>query len=75
MTPGFAATALGLAERTFPVLAPVAVEDRAPLARPPALPNVPRRSRASRGVDQFGLALSLGAIAFGMAVLFRGRRQ
>ena len=35
---GFAAAALGAAEKAFPVLQPIAVFDTAPLVRPPSLP-------------------------------------
>jgi nitrous oxidase accessory protein len=38
---GVAVAALGAAERTFPVLDPIPVVDRRPLARPPVLPQVP----------------------------------
>jgi len=38
---GVAVSALGAAERAFPVLDPVPVVDARPLARPPALPAVP----------------------------------
>jgi nitrous oxidase accessory protein len=72
---GFAGAALGVAERTFPVLAPVPVEDRAPLARPPRLAAVPSAPPRGRGPDVAGLAGSLAAIAIGLAVLVRGRRE
>ena len=53
MAQGLAATALGIAERAFPVLEPVSVVDAAPLARPPVLPDVPAppegRARRQRG--------------------------
>ncbi len=73
LTPGFAATALALAERSFPVLEPVPVEDHAPLARPPALPEVPRPIGGTRRVDMRGLGLSLAAIAVA-AIVFRTAR-
>ena len=45
---GLGADVLATAERTFPVLEPIPVVDAHPLARPPALPDVPRRpDRAS----------------------------
>jgi nitrous oxidase accessory protein len=71
---GLAATALGAAEATFPVLAPIAVEDPRPLARPPALPNVPAPDRASRSAQSAGLAVSLGLVAVGAASASRARR-
>jgi nitrous oxidase accessory protein len=75
MTPGFAAAALGFAERTFPVLEPIAVVDRAPLVRPPALPDVPRASAAPRRASARGLAVSFAGIALSLVTLMRrGRR-
>jgi nitrous oxidase accessory protein len=70
---GFAGAALGVAERTFPVLAPVAVEDRAPLARPPRLPDVPPPLARVAGPDVAGLAGSIVAMALAATVLARGR--
>jgi nitrous oxidase accessory protein len=74
MTPGFAAAALGTAERAFPVLDPITVEDEAPLARPPALPDVPRAPAAPRGVHLPGVLGSAAALAAGAAIL-AGRRR
>ena len=75
MTPGFAAAALSAAERAFPVLEPVTVADHAPLARPPALPDVPRARTAPRRANPRGLAVSIGAMALGLVALVRrGRR-
>jgi nitrous oxidase accessory protein len=75
MTPGFAAAALGFAERTFPVLEAIAVTDRTPLARPPALPDVPRASGAPRRASARGLAVSFAGIALSLVTLMRrGRR-
>jgi len=74
MTPGFAAAALGAAERAFPVLAPVAVEDPTPLARPPALPRVPRPPAPPRSADAGPLLGSAAALAAGTAVLTSRRR-
>ncbi|HEY7112072.1 MAG TPA: nitrous oxide reductase family maturation protein NosD [Thermoanaerobaculia bacterium] len=73
-TQGFAAAALGLAERALPVLEPVSVEDPAPLAGAPALPEVPRpdpphEGQRSGGTVGAGAALLLGALA-----LLAGRR-
>jgi len=72
---GFAAAALGAAEQAFPVLEPVRVEDRAPLTRPPTLPRVPRPRPGRHGADLTGLAGSIGALALGLLVLGRGRRD
>jgi nitrous oxidase accessory protein len=71
---GLAAAALGAAEITFPVLAAVAVEDRRPLARPPALPRVPRPERQARSAGLAGLAISLGLVVMG-AVAAGGARR
>jgi nitrous oxidase accessory protein len=75
MTPGFAATALGIAERAFPVLEPISVVDRAPLVGMPPLPNVPRERHAPRRTSAGGLAVSFGGITLGLvALLRRGHR-
>ncbi len=73
-TQGFAAAALGAAERAFPVLDPVPVEDHAPLARPPRLPMVPRPERRSARPDAAGIAGSALGLAGGLAALLAGRR-
>jgi nitrous oxidase accessory protein len=73
-TQGFAAAALGMAERVFPVLEPVEVRDRSPLARPPSLPRVPRPPARPRGAHLSGLIGSALAVAAGTAGLARGRR-
>lgn len=70
----FAATAIGLAERTFPVLEAVAALDNAPLARPPALPRVPVPDRGRGGANVPGLAAAVAALGSGLLVLFHGRR-
>lgn len=73
-TQGFAAAALGIAERTFPVLESVAVEDRAPLSRPPSLPDVPRPDAARPGPHAAGVAGSAAAVLLGLAALLAGKR-
>jgi nitrous oxidase accessory protein len=73
MSHGFAAAALGIAERTFPVLQPISVEDHAPLARPPVLPDVPGPRPDRRGPNAAGLAGSAVALALGALALARGR--
>jgi nitrous oxidase accessory protein len=70
----FAAAAVGAAERAFPVLRQVPVEDPSPLARPPLLPEVPRAEEHSRAAQPAGIAGSLALAALGAAVLARGRR-
>ncbi len=69
MTSGFAATALGLAERSLPVLDPIPVVDRAPLARPPRLDRVPRAQPAARRADVRGLVASAACIGLSLLVL------
>jgi nitrous oxidase accessory protein len=71
---GFAGTALGVAEATFPVLEPVRAVDASPLARPPSLPRVPRPREASAGRDPVGLGVSILACFFGALGLRAGRR-
>jgi nitrous oxidase accessory protein len=73
-TEGFAAAALGAAERAFPVLEPITVEDRLPLARPPILPEVPRPPAPPRGAHAAGVLASAAAAAFGSVILWKGRR-
>jgi nitrous oxidase accessory protein len=71
---GFAAAALAAAEKTFPVLQPVAVEDVAPLARPPILPAVPAAERRHAHPAVRGLVASLGLFGMGVLVVARRRR-
>lgn len=75
MARSFAAAAIGAAERAFPVLALVPVEDPLPLARPPALAEVPRQEPPDRRTSLAGLAASLTLALAGGAVVARwGRR-
>lgn len=74
LSDSFAAAAIGAAERTFPVLRLVPVEDPSPLARPPALPDVPRPSPRETGASARGIVGSLALGIAGAAVLSRGRR-
>ncbi len=69
-----AASALSLAERSFPVLAPIEAVDAAPLARPPVLPDVPRAEPPPRAAHAAGLAGSCVAVALGLAALGAARR-
>jgi nitrous oxidase accessory protein len=73
-TQGLGAAALAAAERAFPVLDPSPVEDRAPLARAPALPEVPRPSRDAERPNGPGMAVSAAAAAAGVLALRKGRR-
>ncbi len=74
LSDSFAAAAIGAAERAFPVLRLVPVEDASPLARPPALPAVPRPSPREGGPNARGIAASLALALAGAAVLAQGRR-
>ncbi|HYB52709.1 MAG TPA: nitrous oxide reductase family maturation protein NosD, partial [Thermoanaerobaculia bacterium] len=73
-TQGFAASALGMAERAFPVLDPLPVEDHAPLVYPPRLDAVPRDSHRQAGPDAAGLAACGIALSAGAATLLKGQR-
>jgi nitrous oxidase accessory protein len=73
-TAGFAAAALGAAERAFPVLEPTTAEDRTPLARPPSLRLVPRAPEPPRGTHLAGLLASAAVAGLGTVGLWRGRR-
>ncbi len=71
----FAAAALGMAERAFPVLSPTMVHDVAPLARPPHLPDVLSAHGRSRRPRPSGLVASAIALVCGLAVPWRSRRR
>jgi nitrous oxidase accessory protein len=71
---GFAGAALAAAERTFPVLEAVPVQDHAPRVRPPELPNVPQARAAAAGAGPRALLVSLAFLGGGGLVLARGRR-
>jgi len=75
LSDSFAARAIGMAEHAFPVLRLVPVEDPSPLARPPALPDVPRPERRETAASARGIAASLALALAGAAVLSRGRRR
>jgi nitrous oxidase accessory protein len=75
MSQSLAAAALSLAERTFPVLEAVSVEDPAPLARPPRLESVPPPGTRASAADPRGLGASLVLLALGASVLAAGRRR
>jgi nitrous oxidase accessory protein len=74
MAQGLGAAALSAAERAFPVLLPVRAEDRAPLVRPPRLPDVPAPATGRGRRHPGGLAASAGVLAAGLTVLVRVRR-
>jgi nitrous oxidase accessory protein len=70
----FAAMAVSAAERTFPVLGSVPVLDPSPLARPPALPEVPPARRRERLASLPGMLGAAAALGLGVSVLIGGRR-
>jgi nitrous oxidase accessory protein len=74
MSQGPAATALAVAEETFPVLQAIPVEDHSPLVRPPVLPSVPTVDARASSTNGAGIAAALGAFGLGAAVMLRGRR-
>jgi nitrous oxidase accessory protein len=72
---GFAASALGAAERAFPIIAVAPVHDRAPLTRMPSLDAVPSQARGTGGFDAPAVGLcGLSSLA-GAAILAGGRRR
>ncbi len=71
----FAADALGVAERAFPVLQLVEVVDAKPLARPPSLPDIPAASGRQRSANVLGFAASGLLLAMGALTLSRARRR
>jgi nitrous oxidase accessory protein len=68
-----AASAVAAAERTLPVLDPVPIVDRAPLARPPVLPVPGIGNHPSSAVNRSGFVTSAFVLAAGMAVMGRAR--
>jgi nitrous oxidase accessory protein len=74
LSDSFAAAAVGAAERAFPVLRAVPVEDAAPLARPPVLSRVPARTDPGRGASALGVAASLALALVGAGVMRVGAR-
>jgi nitrous oxidase accessory protein len=70
----FAAGAIGVAEETFPVLQQPTAMDHSPLARPPVLPDVPRRNPVTRTAYMPAVAASSLTFILGSALLVFGRR-
>lgn len=70
-----AAAALAAAERSFPVLAPIAAVDHAPLARPPLLAAVPSADEGTGEASLGGIAGSGAAVLLGLGVLGAGGRS
>jgi len=74
LSDSFAAAAVGAAERAFPVLRAVPVEDAAPLARPPVLSRVPAAPDRGRGASALGVVVSLALALVGAGVMRVGAR-
>lgn len=73
---GVTARALGVAESTFPVLRLVPVVDEAPLARPPALPDVPMDTTGhGDGGSATGLGVAAAMLAAGAWTGIAGCRR
>jgi nitrous oxidase accessory protein len=73
MSQGIAAAAVAAAERSFPVLQAIPVEDHEALFRPPVLPDVPRGEERERSANGRGLVAAGAALGLGALVLARGR--
>ncbi len=71
----FAAAAVGAAERAFPVLRLVPVEDAAPLSRPPLLAQVPATTWRERGAYVPGLCAALLLFVVGLTPMTRAARR
>jgi nitrous oxidase accessory protein len=74
LSDSFAAAAIGAAERAFPVLRAVPVEDASPLARPPVLSRVPPPARRGTGASLLGLAASSALTLLGAGLMRLGAR-
>lgn len=72
---GLGATVLARAERTFPVLRPIAVTDARPLLRAPARGAIPMLPPERAIGTRAGLAASGLGLCFGLAVLWAGKRR
>jgi nitrous oxidase accessory protein len=71
----FAASAVGAAERAFPVLQLAPVVDAQALARPPVLRVPPARGRSERAAAPAGLMGSGAVVLVSAATLMTGRRR
>jgi len=72
---GLGAVVLARAERTFPVLRPIAVVDARPLLRAPARGAVPDMPPENARGARAGLMVSSLGLCLGLAVLWAGRRR
>jgi len=70
-----AATALGAAERAFPILDPIPVIDAHPLVRPPVLQAVPTQAPVATARSAAGMAPPLLLLLAGGGLLAAGRRS
>lgn len=70
-----AASALGAAERAFPILDPIPVIDAHPLARPPVLDAVPMPAPVAASQSVAGTAPPVLLLLVGGGVLVAGRRS
>jgi len=75
MAQSLGASALGVAERSFPVIAPTGVVDHKPLVRPPILSGVPRPDPQPPASRAAAAGLSALAVAGGLDVFRRARRR
>jgi nitrous oxidase accessory protein len=75
LSDSFAAAAIGAAERAFPVLRLVPVEDAEALVRPPSLPDVPRPEWREARANLRGLAGAFVVLGVGLSVMSRGRQR
>lgn len=69
-----AAEALGLAERTFPVLRKISVTDDRPLVKAPLLPAVPTAARAQGAAGLTGITVSAALLLLSLAGFRLGQR-
>lgn len=72
---GLGATVLARAERTFPVLRPIAVVDAHPLLRAPDRGAIPELPEPGGSGTRAGLAVSAVGLLLGLAVLSAGGRR
>lgn len=70
-----AASALGAAERTFPILGPIPVVDEHPLARPPVFDALPMQESAKASRSLASTAPPLLLLLLGGALLAAGRHS
>ncbi|MFN8061759.1 MAG: nitrous oxide reductase family maturation protein NosD [Vicinamibacterales bacterium] len=75
MASSVAALALAAAERAFPVLEPVHVEDATPLARPPADRHVPSATMGPPRANRAGLGASAAVATVSLLTMWTGRRR